>query len=42
VALGEGQGTQRSGDVHRFAFVTVFTFRAEQICRVESYVVPLP
>ena len=42
VALGEGAATMRDGPVHRFAFSDVFTFRDELICRVESYLVPLP
>ena len=41
VAVGKGETTSRSGDVHRFAFCDVFTFRGELISRVESYLVPL-
>ena len=41
VAVGEGQATHRSGTAFRFAFCDVFTFAADQICRVESYLVPL-
>ena len=41
VALDVGQGHQRGGVVHRFAFSTAFTFRSGRICRVESLVVPL-
>ena len=42
VALGDGAGTHRSGQVHRFAFCTVFTFAGGLIGRVESLIVPLP
>lgn len=42
VAIGAGEATQRSGDPHRFAFVTVLTFAGNLIGRVDSYVVPLP
>lgn len=41
VAIGNGETTRRSGPVMRFAFCDVFTFSADAICRVESYVVPL-
>lgn len=41
VAIGEGAATHQSGQTHRFAFCTVFTFAGERIRRVESYVVPL-
>jgi len=41
VALGAGETTHKSGDLHRFAFCDVFTFAQEKICRVESYLVPL-
>ena len=41
VAIGDGEGTHRSGSVHRFAFCDVFTFDGELIRRVESYLVPL-
>ena len=41
VAIGDGEGTHKSGESHRFAFCTVFTFAGERIRRVESYVVPL-
>jgi uncharacterized protein len=40
-AIGNGEATHKSGAQHRFAFVTVFTFAGEEICRVESYLVPL-
>ena len=42
VAIGTGEGTRREGGVFRFAFCTLFTFAGGAICRVESYVVPLP
>ena len=41
VAMGEGQATHRSGTAFRFAFCDVFSFAGDQICRVESYLVPL-
>ena len=41
VAIGEGQGTRKGGEVHRFAYCDVFTFASDRICRVESYLVPL-
>ena len=41
VAIGEGHATHRSGTPFRFAFCDVFTFAGDQICRVESYLVPL-
>jgi SnoaL-like domain len=41
VATGTGSGTQTTGDRFEFAFCTVFTFAAEHIERVESYIVPL-
>lgn len=41
IAIGDGEATQTSGDVHRFAFCDVFTFRGERIRRVESYLVAL-
>ncbi len=41
VATGNGKATHKSGDVHRFVFCDVFTFAGDQICRVESYLVPL-
>jgi len=41
VCIGEGEGRMKTGDVFRFAFCDVFTFRADLICRVESYIVPL-
>lgn len=41
VAIGNGEAPLRSGEVHRFAFCTVFTFAGDAICRVESYLVPL-
>ena len=41
VAIGDGEATHRSGEVHRFAFCDVFTFAGDKICRVESYLVPL-
>ncbi len=41
VATGHGEATHRTGAVHRFAFCDVFTFSADRIGRVESYVVPL-
>lgn len=42
VAVGSGEGTHISGRTHRFAFSDVFVFRGDVICRVESYLVPLP
>lgn len=42
VAIGSGEGTRRTGETHRFAYCDVFTFRDALICRVESYLVPLP
>ena len=42
VAIGRGIGHFATGEVHRFAFVDVFTFRDDLIAKVESYVVPLP
>jgi ketosteroid isomerase-like protein len=41
VAIGTGQATRTTGEVHRFAYCDVFTFRGDLICRVESYLVPL-
>jgi len=41
VALGDGQGAHVSGNVHRFSFVTVFTFVGDLVGRVESWVIPL-
>ena len=41
VAIGEGSGTRRGGETHRFAYCDVFTFRGELINRVESYLVAL-
>lgn len=41
VAIGTGEAAQESGALHRFAFCDVFTFRNEEIRRVESYLVPL-
>lgn len=41
VAIGDGEATQRSGELHRFAFCDVLTFAGGKICRVESYLVPL-
>jgi uncharacterized protein len=41
VAIGSGAGVHKSGEPHRFAFCTVFTFAGDKIDRVESYVVPL-
>lgn len=41
VAVGTGEGRFVGGAVHRFAFCDVFTFRADLIARVESYLVPL-
>jgi ketosteroid isomerase-like protein len=42
VAIGSGEGTHRSGSVHRFVYCDVFTFAGDLIGRVESYLVPLP
>lgn len=41
VAIGDGEATRRTGEIHRFAFCDAFTFTADRIHRVESYVVPL-
>jgi ketosteroid isomerase-like protein len=41
VAIGEGDTTHKSGEVHRFAFCDVFTFAGDLVRRVESYLVPL-
>jgi ketosteroid isomerase-like protein len=41
VAIGNGEATHRSGEVHRFAFCDVFTFAGSAIRRVESYLVRL-
>jgi ketosteroid isomerase-like protein len=41
VAIGDGEATHRSGEVHRFAFCDVFTFADSDIRRVESYLVRL-
>jgi uncharacterized protein len=41
VAIGNGETTHKSGEVHRFAFCDVFTFATDKIRRVESYLVPL-
>ncbi len=41
VAIGTGEATHRSGEIHRFAYCDVFTFAGDLIGRVESYLVPL-
>jgi ketosteroid isomerase-like protein len=41
VALGQGATTRTTGEVMRFAFCDVFTFRERHIARVESYLGPL-
>lgn len=41
VAIGNGQTQHKSGELRRFAFCDVFTFSGNEICRVESYLVPL-
>jgi ketosteroid isomerase-like protein len=41
VAIGNGETTHKSGDLHRFVFCGVLTFAGDKIRRVESYVVPL-
>jgi uncharacterized protein len=41
VAIGNGETTHKSSARHRFAFCDVFTFAGDEICRVESYLVPL-
>jgi ketosteroid isomerase-like protein len=41
VAIGSGEAKRANGEPMRFAFCDVFTFRADAISRVESYVVPL-
>lgn len=41
VAIGNGETTHKSGELHRFAFCDVFTFAGDQISRVESYLVAL-
>jgi uncharacterized protein len=41
IAIGDGEATRKTGEVHRFAFGDVFTFADGKIRRVESYLVPL-
>ena len=41
VALGRGETTRKGGEVLRFAFSDVFMFRGNEICRVDSYLVPM-
>jgi uncharacterized protein len=41
VAIGSGEATHKSGTLHRFVYADVFTFSNSDICRVESYLVPL-
>jgi uncharacterized protein len=41
VAVGHGETTHKSGERRRFAFCDVFTFAGGEICRVDSYLVPL-
>lgn len=41
VAIGSGETTHKSGEVHRFAFCDVFTLAGDAVCRVESCLVPL-
>jgi uncharacterized protein len=41
VAIGNGEATRKSGELHRFAFCDVFTFTDGKVSRVESYLVPL-
>lgn len=41
VAIGKGEGEVKSGERHRFAYCTVFTFSDTKISRVDSYVVAL-
>jgi ketosteroid isomerase-like protein len=41
IAIGNGEATHKSGELHRFAFCDVFTFAGDKVCRVESYLVPL-
>ena len=41
VAIGNGEGTHKSGQRRRFVFCDVFTFGGDRIRRVESYLVPL-
>ena len=41
VAIADGKASRKGGQVHRFAFADVFTFRGDLICRVDSYLVPL-
>ena len=41
VAIGTGEATHKSGELHRFVVCDVFTFASAKICRVESYLVPL-
>lgn len=41
VAIGNGAGSQPSGERFRFAYCTIFTFAGDKVRRVESYVVPL-
>jgi ketosteroid isomerase-like protein len=41
VAIGSGEAMRTAGDVHRFVYCDVFTFRGDVICRVESYLIAL-
>ena len=41
VAIGTGETTHKGGEVMRFAYCDVFTFAGDQICRVQSYLVPI-
>jgi ketosteroid isomerase-like protein len=40
-AIGTGIAETSGGDDFHFAYIDVFTFRGDLVCRVESYVVPL-
>jgi uncharacterized protein len=41
VAVGDGQGTFRSGERFNVAYCDVFTFAGDLIARVESYLMPI-
>jgi uncharacterized protein len=41
VAIGSGEATRSTGEVLRFVYCDVFTFRGDLIGRVESYLVHL-
>jgi ketosteroid isomerase-like protein len=41
VAIGSGAATRSTGELLRFVYCDVFTFRGDLIGRVESYLVPV-